>query len=54
MSSIRYHIKCPFHTRYQLLNNLVGRYPAEASKYKKMSKKQLYAIWYSIQRKNHY
>ena len=42
------YINCPFKYKYQLVDFFATRYNAKKSKYNKMPKKQLYAMWYSI------
>ena len=36
---------CPYKHRYQLLDWAICKWPMEASRFKKMKKKQLYAIY---------
>lgn len=37
--------------KWQLVQWLVGKYPNEKAKFNRMSKKQLYAIYYDMRRK---
>lgn len=44
--------KCPYHYQYELVAWAIKRFPKEyPSKFKKMRKRQLYAIWFSSARK---
>jgi len=38
---------CPYKHRFQLLEWAIGKWPMEASRFRKMKKKQLYAIFYN-------
>ena len=38
---------CLYKHKWQLVNWAIGRWPMEASRFKKMKKKQLYAIFYN-------
>ncbi len=39
---------CPYNKRYQLIEWACGKWPDDKAKFKQMTKKQLYAIWYSL------
>ncbi len=41
-------VYCPYKYKYQLVEWASKRFNAPKSKYQKMSKRQLYAIYYSI------
>ena len=42
---------CPYKYKYQLVDWAVAYFKKDKSKFKKMNKKQLYAIFYSITKK---
>ena len=40
-------MKCLYSHKWQLVNWAIARWPNKASKFKRMKKKQLYAIYYN-------
>ena len=44
---------CPYTYKYELVNWALSYFPGTAkSKYQKMNRKQLYSIWFKVQRDN--